>query len=111
MLAGRMRYAITIRRRAILPGDPGGVARGDFSNAFTTRASFKQENGFKAVESGFAEDQTRGVLRIYDCAQNRTITLADRIRIEGVEWAIENVSLPDRFRRHIEITAARKIGG
>lgn len=26
MLAGRMRYAITIRRRAVVPGDPGGRA-------------------------------------------------------------------------------------
>jgi hypothetical protein len=37
------------------------------------------------------------VLRIYDCAQNRSITPADRIRIDGVEWAVENVLLPDCF--------------
>jgi head-tail adaptor len=111
MLAGRMRYAVTILRRADVPGNPGGVARGDFADAFTTRASFKQASGVKALEAGLVEDQSRGLLRVYDCAQNRTITVADRIGLESAEWSIETVSLPDKVRRHIEITVARKIGG
>lgn len=111
MLAGRMRYSVTILRRADIPDNPGGVARGDFSDAFATRASFKQASGAKALEAGLVEDQTRGVLRVYDCAQNRTINVADRIRLEDVEWSIETVALPDRVRRHIEITVSRKFGG
>lgn len=111
MLAGRMRYSIAILRRAVVPGDPGGVPRGDFSDAFATRASFKQASGAKAIESGLVEDQARALLRVYDCAQNRTITVADRILLEGSEWSIETVSRPDRIRRHIEITVVRKIGG
>jgi head-tail adaptor len=111
MLAGRMRYSVTILRRAVVLGDPGGAPRGDFTDAFTTRASFKQASGAKAVEAGLAEDQARGLLRVYDCTQNRTINVADRIRVEGREWAVESVSLPDRTRRFIEIVVARKIGG
>lgn len=111
MLAGRMRHKITIRRRAVLVGDPGGMARGDFADAFSTRAWLKQENGVKAFESGLAEDQARVLLRVYDCARNRSITAADRITINGEDWSIDTVAAPDPARKLIEIIAIRKIGG
>lgn len=111
MHAGRMRYAITVRRREVVPGDPGGVSRGDFVDAFTTRASFSQFSSIKAAEAGLAEDQAHGLLTVYICAQNRSITVADRIRIEGAEWSVESVSTPDRNRGSIKIGVARKMGG
>ncbi|MBY6242836.1 head-tail adaptor protein [Methylosinus sp. Sm6] len=111
MQAGRMRYAITIRRRELLPDDPDGAPRGDFADAFTTRAAFVQLSALKAAEAGLVEDQAHGVLTVYDCAQNRSITVADRVRIEGVDWSIESVSIPDRMWRSIKIGVARKMGG
>jgi head-tail adaptor len=111
MLAGRMRYAVTIRRREVLADDPGGVPRGDFVDAFTTRAGFAQISAVKAAEAGLAEDQEHGQLTIYDCAQNRTITVADRLRLSGAEWSIESVAVPDKARRWIMIGVTRKIGG
>jgi len=111
MLAGKMRYAVTIRRRSVVTGDPGGVPRGPYADAFTTRAQLRQESGAKMIEAGVAEDQRRSLLRVYDCAQNRTITSADRVRIDGVEWSIQSVSTPDRVANWIEIVIVRKIGG
>jgi SPP1 family predicted phage head-tail adaptor len=111
MLAGRMQYVVTIRRRSVVAGDPGGVPRGPFADAFTTRAWIKQENGAKAIEAGVAEDQARVLVRIYDCARNRAINAADRIKIDGQDFSIESVALRDRGRNMIEIIAVRKIGG
>lgn len=111
MIAGRMRYIITIRRRALRPGETDGNPRGEYYDAFTTRASFQQTPGVKAVEAGVGEDQNRALLRIYDCAQNRTITAADRVLVDGQNWSIETVSRPDRVRRYIEIVIVRKLGG
>ncbi|ATQ67736.1 MULTISPECIES: head-tail adaptor protein [Methylosinus] len=111
MQAGRMRYLVTIRRREVIPGDPGGVPRGDYADAFTTRAAFAQLSAMKAAEAGLVEDQAHGQLTVYDCAQNRTITAADRISFAGADWSIESVQLPDKLRRWIKIDVARKIGG
>lgn len=117
MHAGRMTYKVTVRRRAVIAGNPGGDARGDFADVFVTRAALKQKNGFSRVEAGLLENMNVAVLRLYSAsAQNRTITIADRLRIEGPnlpagEWAVDNVSLPDAARRHIEITVIQRIGG
>jgi head-tail adaptor len=116
MHAGRMSYKVTVRRRAVIAGNPGGDARGDFADAFVTRAALKQRNGFSRAEAGLLENMNVAVLRVYSSAQNRTITIADRLRIEGPnlpagEWAVDNVNLPDATRRHIEITVIQRIGG
>jgi head-tail adaptor len=111
MLAGRMRDKITIRRRSVESGAPGGNARGAFVDAFSTRAWTVQQNGVKTVEAGLAEDQARMVLRVYDCARNRTITAADRVKIDEEEWSIETVARPDKVRRMIEMILVRKLGG
>ena len=111
MLAGRMRHKITIRRRSVEPGDPGGVPRGPFADVFSTRAWLRQENGVKALEAGIGEDQARVLLRVYDCAQNRTITAADRVFVNGQDWSIDTVAAPDPVKNMIEIIAVRKLGG
>lgn len=111
MQAGRMRYRVAILRRELLPDDQDGAPRGDFAPAFTTRAAFAQLSALKAAEAGLVEDQAHGVLTVYDCAQNRSITVADRIAIEGVEWSVESVSIPDKMWRSIKIGVARKMGG
>lgn len=116
MHAGRMNYRVTVLRRAVVAGNPGGDARGDFAEAFTTRAALRQQNGFTKAEGGFLQDMNAAVLRVYDCARNRTITIGDRLRIEGpnvppAEWAVDSVNLPDFNRRHIEISAVQRIGG
>ncbi|WP_281931486.1 hypothetical protein [Methylocystis iwaonis] len=111
-----MAYKVTVRRRAVIAGNPGGDARGDFADAFVARAALKQKNGFSRVEAGLLENMNVAVLRVYSSAQSRTITIADRLRIEGPnlpagDWAVDNVSLPDAARRHIEITVIQRIGG
>jgi head-tail adaptor len=116
MLAGRMNYKVTVLRRAVVPGNPGGDPRGEFAVAFATRATLKQSNGFRRADAGLLEDQSAIVLRVYSSAAARTVTIADRLRLEGpgltpAEWSVEAVSVPDAARRHIEITALRRIGG
>jgi head-tail adaptor len=111
MIAGRMRHKISVYRRAVVAGDPAGMPRGDFELQFTTRAWLKAETGAKASEAGLAEDQARALLRIYDCARNRTITAADRITVNGESWSIETIAPPDITRDLIELVIVRKIGG
>lgn len=121
MLAGTMRYRLTVMRRAIIPGNPGGDPRGDYAPAFTARAALKQKNAFNQAEAGFVENMNVIVLRVYANTDTNTITIADRLKIEGpnappspspsVDWAVDSVNIPDAGRRHIEITAISRIGG
>lgn len=98
-----MVYRVTVLRRSVVAGNPGGLARGSLSAAFTTRAAFKQANGFAAAQSGLVEDQARGVLRVYSHEKARSITIADRLLIDGpgasviVYGSIAQVQSPTRF--------------
>lgn len=100
-----------ILRRAVLPGDPGGVARGDYAFFFSTWCSWRNISGQQLVEAGLVEDAANVVARVNDNASNRTITDADRAQLRGQTYAIVRVGLPDRVGGFIEMTLTRKIGG
>lgn len=88
MIAGRMRHRVTVLRRAVVAGNPDGNARADFVTAFTTRAALMQKSGVKRLEAGLYQDQGAAVMRVYSNENTRSITIADRLLIEGPGLAV-----------------------
>jgi head-tail adaptor len=102
---------LAILRRAVIPGDPGGVARGDFAPIFSTWCTWRNLSAQQIVEAGLAEDAAEVVARVNDNSRNRAISIADRAILRGQQYAIVRVGLPDRAGGFIEIMLSRKTGG
>lgn len=111
MPAGQRDKRVTIRRRAVEAGNPGGVARGEFSDAFTLWGRMIQAQGHRIVEGAIAEDATPVTIRFRDCAQARSITVADRAVILGRECAIISAGLPDRRGGFVDILVSTQRAG
>lgn len=110
MRFGPNRKRILLRRRAATD-HAGGVERGDYADAFHTWASWRAQTGQPLTEAGFVQDDIGLVLRVNRTANNRTISIADRIVFNGEDYAIASVSPPDRLGGFIEISLKRHIGG
>ena len=116
MRAGRMNRRVTIRRRAVVAGNPGGVPRGDFADVFSVWGEVKQAIASQQVEAGFSGDPITAIIRVYDSAQARTISANDRLAIAGMpgvgsgeDFAIDSVALPELARRTIDLRIVRKM--
>lgn len=107
MSLGASVETITILRR---PTTSGGEPRGDFATAFTTAAGWRVMGGQRAIEFGLAQDETAITLRVWDCAQNRTITLADRLIFKGDNYEILSANPPSRITGTIDVSAKRRMG-
>ena len=107
MLFGPNFATATIRRRPVV----GGVVRGEFANVFTTTAGWRPLQGATVVEFGLSQDETGLMLRVQDCAQNRSITHADRMTFLGGDWTIVSTNPPDRVTGSISIILKKSIGG
>lgn len=115
LASGRMRYRLTLLRRAVVAGNPGGVARGEFVAVYEARCVLRQASATQQVAAGVAEDPTRLSIRIRDCAAARQITAADRARLHlGAatrDYAIDSVQMPDAINRTIDLVLVRKAAG
>jgi SPP1 family predicted phage head-tail adaptor len=100
-------FQITILRRPVDPTD----VRGAFSPAFSRWASIRQTSGQEIVQAGLDQSAINMVIRLRDDSDTRTITAVDRASVRGDEFAIVNVSQPDRRGGYIEILLRREIGG
>lgn len=103
---GRLDLRVTFLQR---PGE--GRERGDYAEAFTLWANYRQESSREAAEGGRAQDVESGTLVVRDTAQSRTLTNADRCLILGRDFAIEGVGLPDRRSRMIRLRVSSHLGG
>jgi head-tail adaptor len=110
MRFGSNQAKINILRRSA-GGNSGGVARGSFEAAFETFASWRQNQGREQVAGGVADDVIQVLLRVNNTAQNRTITAADRVELNGTQYPIASVGLPDRLGNFIDFVLERKRAG
>ena len=98
---------ITVLRQGVVAGNPGGNSRSEYQDAFWAYADMQQESGRSVVQAGLQNDEVGIVLRVNDSAANRTITIADRIRLMDREFAIQTVGLPDRLTSSITLTVTQ----
>ena len=108
MDSGKFDQRMAVKRRPI---DANNV-RGDFALVFTTWAQvmqFPPRVRSPDQAGGIVEDAVNVVARVRDCSQNRTITNADRVAIQGSEFAVLNAGLPVRIGQFIELILSRQL--
>lgn len=89
---GRIDKRVTFRRREKKPG--GG--RGDYHDLFRTSAEFRPLSARALAEAGSITDGIEATLVVRDTPRTRDLTNADRVLIDGRDFAIESVPLGDR---------------
>ncbi|MCJ2132455.1 head-tail adaptor protein [Methylobacterium sp. E-045] len=103
----RLDIRATFRRRPVV----GTVSRGPYADAFTVWANYRRATNREIAEGGQAVDVEAGVLMVRDSTQARTITNADRVVIEGRDFAIEGVAVRNRTSGLITLTLSSRKGG
>lgn len=108
MQPGKFDTRLAILRRGLVAGERTGA----FFEVFSTWcAQTRQTAPRPMVEGGLASDVLDITVRVRDCAQNRTISNADRVTLQGADFAVVNTGLPDRLYQTIELTLRRQIAG
>lgn len=94
MDAGRLDRHATFSRR---PAGANGQDRGDtFAPYLTVWARYLRIKGSEKVEAGRDVDVEQATLVIRDSTAVREITAADRVTVQGRDFAVASVGLPDR---------------
>jgi head-tail adaptor len=113
MDAGRLDQRADILRRPPILDDQGDDTgdRGPYALAFTVWASFRPQSVREAAQGGAAQNVETGTLTVRDSAQTRTITNGERVKLQGRDFAIEGVGLPDRRTGLIALNVSSNLGG
>ncbi|MGY2052955.1 phage head completion protein [Methylobacterium sp. JK268] len=105
--AGSLDRLVTIRRRPQV----GTTSRGPYEDAFKTWGSFRALSVREAIEAGRVQNIENGTLMVRNGPETRTITVADRVMIQGRDFAIEGVGVPDIRTGLIMLAVASGLGG
>jgi len=112
MDSGRFdRRAIVMRRAIVNDADGDPVGAGDFEPVMTLWANYRSESVKEAAQGGRAQNVEAGTLTIRDSAQARTVTNGDRITLQGRDFGIAGVGLPDRRTGTIQLAISTDFGG
>jgi len=113
MDSGRFEYrAQFMRRPVILDADGNDTGdRGPYEAAFTIWGNFRPQSAREAAQGGGAQNVETGTLTVRDTAQSRTITNGDRVTLQGRDFAIDGVGLPDRRTGLITLNVSSNLGG
>lgn len=102
---------ITVLREGIIAPDASGNTRSTHVAAWATWANWRLAGSRPVVDGNLAQDASDLVIRVNDSPRNRTLSIADRIRMRSGTYAIVSSSPPDRSGGFVEITIRRQIGG
>ncbi len=83
-------------RRRVKTGEGGAGSRGAYADLFTVAASFRPLSARVLAEAGSLTDGIEASLVVRDTARTRDLTKADRVIVDGRDFAIESVPLSDR---------------
>ncbi|MGU3418525.1 head-tail adaptor protein [Methylobacterium sp. D54C] len=106
---GRLDRRVTFRRRTALDDDPTG--RGDYADLFTTWANYRPAALREAVQGGGAVNVASGTLAIRDSARARDLVTTDRVTLQGQDFDVKGVGLPDRRTGLILMQIETSLGG
>lgn len=105
------RRAVVMRRAVITDIDGDPVGAGDYAPVMTLWANYWPLGAKEAVQGGRAQNVETGTLTIRDSVQARTVTNGDRIALQGRDFGIAGIGLPDRRSGTIQLTIATDLGG
>jgi head-tail adaptor len=95
MLTGKLDKRVTFRRREVTNPDAGNE-RGDFVDWFTVWANYRGLNLSQSGEAGMQVGSAIGILTVRDGGDARNVTTAERVLIQGEEFAILSPEVRDR---------------
>ncbi len=104
---GRLDKRVAILRRLERPG--GG--RTPYEEVFRAWGRFIPASAREASEGGQAVNVESGTLLVRTNGETRTITTMDRVLLDGRDFGIEGVQIPDRRTGLISLSIATKLGG
>lgn len=105
------RRAVVLRRAAVTDADGDVVGAGAYEPVMTLWANYWPQVAREAAQGGRAQNVETGTLPIRDSAQARTVTNGDRIALQGRDFGIAGIGLPDRRSGTIQLTIATDLGG
>lgn len=113
MDAGRFDQRADVLRRPPILDDQGEDTgdRGPYAVSFSVWANFRPQSLREAAQGGAARNIETGTLTIRDSITARTIANGDRIVLQGRNFAIEGVGLPDRRTGQISLSITSNLGG
>lgn len=112
MDSGRFEHrAHFMRRPPILDQGEDTGDRGPYAPVFTLWANFRPQSVREAAQGGAAQNVESGTLTVRTTTQSRTITNGDRVTIDGRDFAIDGVGLPDRRTGLIALNVSSNLGG
>ncbi|WP_119270860.1 phage head closure protein [Taklimakanibacter deserti] len=106
--AGTLNKRVTFQHELRTPDGGGGFAR-EWSEIATVWGGFSPERGSERLEAGRLEGSLFGVLRVRSSPTTRTVKVADRVKIDGVDHQIRSISNPDQRNRMLDILVERGV--
>ncbi len=97
---------VDIRRRAT----DADFVRGAYASVATLMGSLRQVTGQQKAEAGMVENAIDLFVRFSVTAVTRQISIEDRLIIDGLNYAVKSVALPERRGGFIEIGCILSIG-
>lgn len=113
MDGGRLDKRAVVMRRPIIADDQGEDTgeRGDYAPAMTLWANYRPSSAREAAQGGRAQNVETGTLMIRDSVQARTITNGERLVLQGRDFGVIGVGLPDRRTGMIQLNISTELGG
>lgn len=106
--AGTLNKRVTFQRRVVTDDGGGGHSR-EWSNLVEVWGGFSPERGSERLEAGRLQGSLFGVLRVRSSATTRTVTVDDRVMIDGVAHQIRSVANTDQRNRMLDILVERGV--
>lgn len=107
--AGMFDTRMTVLRR-VEETRPAGNLRGGYAEVGTLWAAASLDPGFRREAAGSLADMAEALVSIRDSGFARAITIADRVRLRGSEYAILGVAPADRRGGVITLRISRQPG-
>ncbi len=95
-----------MRRAVVTDADGDVVGAGDCEPVMILWASYRPQGAREAAQGGRAQNVETGTLTICDSAQARPSRPGDRIALQGRDFGIAGIDLPDRRSGTIQLAIA-----
>lgn len=106
MRAGRLDRRVTFRRR-----EKGATIRdrGEFQDLVEVWGDYRRTSGREVIEAGRQLNIEEGTLRVRWPGPGDSVTIDDRVVIDGRERAIKGIGTPDRRSGFIEFIVSTDV--
>jgi len=109
MRAGVLREKAAFKRLDTTTDAYGNTTDGTFATFLTVRCRIREARGRERVDAGALHAPMTAVLTVRSSISSRTVTEADLVTINGVDWNIRSITNPDMHNRWLEMAIERAV--